>query len=346
MDTTYWDKILHIAFYIKTLETRVVHNPIKVDVLLATYNGEKYLNELLKSLSEQKGVDIYLIVGDDGSSDGTLDILDTYSTSFRSVNLIKFNRIGPSLNFINLLKYSNNKYIAFCDQDDIWDEFHLIKSILRLSKSKNPICITYSKVSEFIRSGEELRTWPNFKKTELRQILVENPARGCSMVFTGGLRDLVKEHPPSFAIMHDWWILIIAWTCGEVVFEDRPEIWYRLHDGNYIGNGKKGLEVTLQTFKKGYWNPLIQAEEILICFGSRMDSTAKTDLDGFVNGINAKLRFRIAFLMRQKIRMRNSLSGEVKLLLGIILFPVIFRNQNMIRNSLLQREAKYISEEF
>jgi len=160
----------------------VAENRVLVDVLLATYNGAKYLEALLYSLMKQKDVDINLIVGDDGSNDQTTEILNFFSNSFASFQLHNFNHLGPRDNFLNLLKFSKSRYLAFCDQDDIWDEFHLKNSVLRLQNSSNPICLTYSQVAEFEIENELLEVWPDFKKNELTQILVENPARGCTIV--------------------------------------------------------------------------------------------------------------------------------------------------------------------
>lgn len=307
---------------------------ILVDVLLATYNGEKYLNSLLDSLVKQKGVDIHLIVGDDGSTDQTIAIINSYSKCFQSLSLYKSNRIGPSENFLRLLSYSKNKFIAFCDQDDVWDEFHLVNSVSRLQETANTICLTYSRVTEFNVETDSFEIWPNFDKSHLLQILVENPARGCTMVFSEDLRDLVKNHLPSNAVMHDWWILIIAWTCGDVIFEKKPEVWYRLHDSNHIGKGKKGPRHTLQSFKLGYWPPLNQAKEILFGFGDMMHANKKAEVEEFVASLNSNFKLRVTFLKKRKYRMRSSRLGEFKLCVGIILFPVLFRNQNRYQNHL------------
>jgi glycosyltransferase involved in cell wall biosynthesis len=318
----------------------VEENRVTIDVLLATYNGAKHLESLLVSLVNQKGVQIHLIVGDDGSSDNTLGILNRYSEKFDSFRLYKFNRIGPRDNFLNLLNYSKNKYVAFCDQDDIWNEFHLKNSVQRIENSTNPICLTYSQVAEFEVENELLEVWPSFNKNELVQILVENPARGCTIVFSESLRDLAKIQLPSYAIMHDWWLLIVAWTCGEVVFEESMEVWYRLHESNHIGKGKKGTLETLRNFNRGFWTPLIQAEEILYAFGKMMHPSAARDLGNFVIKINSSFIDRVTFLKGRKTRMRSSKLGDVKLRAGIILFPVLFRMQKKYRSSLNWQSAK------
>ena len=73
---------------------------LEVDVLLATFNGEKFLRELLNSLRTQVGVKINLLVGDDGSTDSTVAILEEFSESFNSMEIFHFERIGPARNFL------------------------------------------------------------------------------------------------------------------------------------------------------------------------------------------------------------------------------------------------------
>ena len=92
-----------------------------IDILLSTYNGEKYLSEQLDSLFSQAYNDFRIIGRDDGSSDKTKDILLEYKNKFNNKLDVYFeNNVGPKNSFLELIKKSKNDYVMFCDQDDIW----------------------------------------------------------------------------------------------------------------------------------------------------------------------------------------------------------------------------------
>ena len=92
----------------------------EVTILLSTYNGEKYLEEQLESITSQKGVSTKIIVRDDGSSDRTCDILDTWKEK-SALTWYRGENIGPAQSFMDLLRNAGDAcYYAFSDQDDFW----------------------------------------------------------------------------------------------------------------------------------------------------------------------------------------------------------------------------------
>ena len=97
---------------------------MKVAILLATYNGEKYLREQIDSILKQNGVDLTLYVRDDGSTDGTIDLLKEYVVNTKAVKLDIGKNLGVGNSFMQLLYDCPNDFdfYAFSDQDDIWDE--------------------------------------------------------------------------------------------------------------------------------------------------------------------------------------------------------------------------------
>jgi glycosyltransferase involved in cell wall biosynthesis len=215
-----------------------------VEVLLATLNGEKYLPEFLKSLSQQTGVEIHLRVSDDGSTDNTLKIVDTYRNDFKSTKVSMGPKSGVASNFFLLMQESRHNYVAFADQDDIWLPHHLVNSIKRIEAVKNqssPI-LSISKLFEFSETRKIDLIWP--KKdlaANFPTLFYENVGRGCSMVMNRSLVEIVNRSLKDFAIMHDWWVLLLAWLHGEVVISQEAEINYRIHPSNTIGNPKINL---------------------------------------------------------------------------------------------------------
>ena len=111
----------------------------KVQVLLSTYNGEKYLKEQIESILKQKEVDKKLIVRDDGSSDSTIKILEEISNKNKKIIFYKGKNIGPARSFMELLKKSEEAdYYSFADQDDIWEENKIISAINKLNNINEP----------------------------------------------------------------------------------------------------------------------------------------------------------------------------------------------------------------
>jgi glycosyltransferase involved in cell wall biosynthesis len=134
----------------------------EVDVLLATYNGEKYIEDFLSSLLKQKNCKINLYISDDGSTDSTIPLLLRYQDEFNEFRLMQGPELGPMLNFFNLLRASKGKYIALADQDDIWMENHLHASLQRISKFESP-ALTFSSVAQFMCCPSHSEIWPNQK---------------------------------------------------------------------------------------------------------------------------------------------------------------------------------------
>ncbi|MCW6511076.1 glycosyltransferase [Lichenifustis flavocetrariae] len=95
-----------------------------ISVALATYNGERFLREQLESLARQSRLPDELVVADDGSTDRTLDIVREFATSapFKTVLLGIEGRLGYRANFMRCAQHCSGDLIAFCDQDDVWDE--------------------------------------------------------------------------------------------------------------------------------------------------------------------------------------------------------------------------------
>ena len=108
-----------------------------VDILLAVYNGGEYLQKQLDSLLSQTLDDICIIIGDDGSSDGSRDVLKSYEKEYPQKIRLYLNEknIGVKANFFKLLEMSKAEYIMFCDQDDIWDSGKAETTLIFLNKT-------------------------------------------------------------------------------------------------------------------------------------------------------------------------------------------------------------------
>ena len=223
-----------------------------VAVLLATYNGEKYITELLDSLLAQSYSDFKIFVHDDGSYDETRNIINDYC----AMNPGRFEVIEghptkePKKNFFYLMSQVEADYYLFCDQDDIWLENKVKRSLnelgrLEISKgSINPACVftdMYVTDAELniLSSSFIAYLGRSIKNTRYSQILIDNPAAGCTMCFNRALRDIVVDslkYVDRDAIpMHDQWTLLLASIYGHVKGINDPFVYYRQTGENNMG---------------------------------------------------------------------------------------------------------------
>lgn len=214
-----------------------------IDILLATYNGEKYISELLESLSRQTVQHFRVLVHDDGSQDRTVELIRSYETQFsgRMVFLDDGVKFGSAAsNFAHLLKYSTASYVAFCDQDDVWLETKievLFNAIVKFPTEKPALVFSDLLVVDSSLQVLNNSFWNYEKidpeKTHLKYLLSRNIVTGCAMMINRCLADLATPIP-SEAIMHDWWCACLA-TCGNIKYISTPLLLYRQHSNNDTG---------------------------------------------------------------------------------------------------------------
>ena len=129
------------------MNDQIQNHKLDVQVLLATYNGAKYLSELLDSLVNQVNVDVHLLVSDDGSVDDTLKLLETFRSKFQSVTIFEGPKLGAAENFASLIQRAQGRYVAYADQDDIWMPTKLIKAVRSLESCSDPTLYIGSSVT-------------------------------------------------------------------------------------------------------------------------------------------------------------------------------------------------------
>lgn len=219
-----------------------------VDILVAVYNGEKYLKAQLESVINQTYKEFNIIIRDDGSTDSSLDIIKEFKSLYPEKVQIIEGKPSKSAknNFFELMNYAASDYIMFCDQDDIWLEN---KVELTLSKMKETedlngkttpvLCHTDLTVVD-----KDLNTiHPSFykmqkfdiSKTTLNRALVQNIVTGCTVMINKPLLNLAKGTNAEDIIMHDWWLFLIASAFGKVEVVNTPTILYRQHESNQLG---------------------------------------------------------------------------------------------------------------
>ena len=216
----------------------------RVQVLLSTYNGERYLPELLDSLVRQNGVSVEVLARDDGSSDGTWDMLERHGTSLPLVRH-RGEHLGVVGSYLWLLEHASPHvdYIALADQDDVWMEEKLRRATERLSVRGNDEPAIYC--SRLTLVDERLRVLGHSKPAprgpSFQNSLVENIATGCTIVLNQAARAIIDRGYPGVAFMHDWWIYQVIAGFGTVLYDDQSFILYRQHGANAVGDAHSRL---------------------------------------------------------------------------------------------------------
>ena len=219
----------------------------KVHIMMATYNGERYLRDQIDSIINQSYTDWTLYISDDGSNDGTLEIIEDYCARYsEKVILINKNRVGGAKNnFIYLFNSCPNAELyMFSDQDDIWlvDKIKKMVEVYEYSAKEN--ILVYS---ELVVIDSNLQTVSESfindlhysKKKEF--MLMNNYIPGCVMMIDNKMK-LSIGNIPKECIMHDWWIAMYATYFGNIISVNEKLHLYRQHGDNVIGAKQDKLE--------------------------------------------------------------------------------------------------------
>ena len=221
----------------------------QIAILLATYNGEQFLKEMLASLENQTCQQFRCYIHDDGSWDETLTILGEWVNEHPDrYQVLEGESLGSAkANFLWMLSQVEADYYMFADQDDVWLPDKIEKSMEAMqgvaAEADKPACIfTDMYVVDRglqIQSNSFIRyIGRSPERISLSQLLVENPAAGCTELFNRPLRELAMQLRDMDSIeMHDIWILALAAAFGKehIGAVDEPLVYYRQHEANEMG---------------------------------------------------------------------------------------------------------------
>lgn len=218
---------------------------LTVHILLATYNGGRFLAEQLSSIARQTHANWTLTVSDDGSTDNTLDIVAQFAERVgEQVTVLNGPCQGSSTrNFFHLIQHAQVKdpsdLFAFCDQDDVWLEDKLERAVAWHAKNIDKPVRLYCGRTQFV--NEQLKPIgmsPGIKRPpSFGNALVQNIASGNTMVMSSAVLMGQKEIQPEHSVWHDWTTYLVATSLGGLVwFDDAPSLLYRQHMANIIGS--------------------------------------------------------------------------------------------------------------
>jgi glycosyltransferase involved in cell wall biosynthesis len=215
-----------------------------VGILLCTFNGARFLPTQLETYDRQTHSDWRVFASDDGSTDGTRDLLLQFRDRLGSARVDV--RDGPRQGFVaNFLGLAcdgniNCDYYAYSDQDDIWEPDKLARAIawLRTVPARTP-AVYCSRTRLIDEQGRQCGLSPLFRrKTGFRNAMVQSIAGGNTMVFNQAARELLVLCGPDTRVpSHDWWTYLLTSAAGGQVFYDPvPSVRYRVHPTNVVGS--------------------------------------------------------------------------------------------------------------
>lgn len=262
-----------------------------VAVLLAVYNGEKYLKEQIESILSQSFTDFKIIIRDDGSSDESGLIIEEYCKNYPQKVFALDGKAtgGAAKNFAALLEACDEDYIMFCDQDDVWlpDKIEKTLSAMKTAEDggKTPVLVhtdlkvvdqKLNIISPSFFDFQQLKQ----DKVTLPRLLVQNYVTGCTIMINRALKQKCGKIPDD-CIMHDWWLALVAVLFGKLICLEEATMLYRQHSDNQVGakaaygvSFVKRKLATLDKVRENYNATYNQARLALDCYANDMDAAS------------------------------------------------------------------------
>ena len=229
----------------------------RVGILLSTYNGARYLSAQLDSLRRQQEPGWRLFWRDDGSTDGTVALMEDFTAGLgaaRCVRVATPGRLGASGSFFALMQAAKplGLPLAFADQDDVWLPEKLTRALDALDGQAGPIlyCSRQTLVDEALTPlGDSalLRRAPDFPAA-----LTQNIATGCTVVLNPAAAALLARSQPPDGPLHDWWsYLLVTAAGGRVIADPHPTVLYRQHRANLVGAPSSRAHRAMGALRRG-----------------------------------------------------------------------------------------------
>ncbi len=230
-----------------------------INILMATYNGARYLPEQIDSLLRQTEQDFTLYVHDDCSNDGTWALLCEYAGRYPgkiSICQNEQNSGGAEHNFLQMMAAHRNGYVMLCDQDDVWlpDKIERTLKAMRAAEAAYGEATPILVHTDLYVADQDLSVVSNslndmlaleMDRTSLASQIVQNTVTGCTAMYNTALAQRIRT--PQYCIMHDWWLGLITVCFGRRVYLPEPTVLYRQHGGNSVGAKKvRSLQYVLR----------------------------------------------------------------------------------------------------
>lgn len=244
-----------------------------ISVAMATYNGEKYIAEQLKSICNQTQKVDELIIVDDCSTDHTVAVIHEYICQYQDCNIRLFmneTNLGYKRNFQKALSLCEGDIILLCDQDDIWQN-NKVEVLAGILKSRTELSLVSSSFIQIDGDGKVVSDNKNAYKKQMEQhelvavpledLIFHNISQGCSMALKKEIKDLYLKFFGE-ELPHDWMLNVIAAMQKKCYYLNSPLFYYRIHDKNTIGLNE-GLTLKKKNSLEVRMHDAVQAIKVL-----------------------------------------------------------------------------------
>lgn len=306
---------------------RAESTPKRTVIVMAAYNGSRFIDEQIESIRAQSYPDWMLYVRDDGSCDDTVQKILQIERADNRIRLVRDNlgNQGATGNFSALMKIAfeeNADYLFFADQDDVWhpEKLAVMLDTFRQLELKQGAETPLLVHSDLLLVDEELQPMADSFVTYsglspatsgLGVLLCENQVTGCACAINRSLLELATPIPRE-ALMHDWWLALLASSVGKIGFISRPLVRYRQHAGNVLGamsyrqrigrliSSLRQWKVQMTNIRRGLMQAAALEQRVR---ASRMGSPLNTlqQIDAYANILNVPRLHRIGALRTQGI---------------------------------------------
>lgn len=283
----------------------------RIAVLLSAYNGEQYIEKQIESILGQKGVEsLTLIIRNDGSNDGTIDVLHRLQEKHSNIEILDEANIGLVASFLKLLQYAYEQgydYYSFSDQDDYWQPEKLSVAIKALESHEEP-CM-YASCSTIV--DDNLEATGSVTQTKIRDITffnsaIQNFCPGHNQVLNHAMAKMVvsKTKYSSDIYSQDMWITKVASVTGTIIFDNTPHTLYRQHANNQLSFGKSKIEWVKDHIKRLQKDEgkkiAIQLRYFCECYEGYLNDDQKTEIKQFFDSQSSFLK-RLGYILHTRL---------------------------------------------
>jgi len=299
-----------------------------VDILLASYNGERYIEAQILSIIYQSFKDWNLIIHDDGSDDDTIAIIKNMIRMDSRIKLIEDGvRCGTAAdNFMHLLKYSISPYCMFCDQDDIWfdNKIEVMVAAMRKYSEDIPLVVYSNSYVWNPNSGVTGKATFTYPKSMRQFLFLNSGMQGCVSIFNKRMKEYLSNWEGS-CTMHDHLLHLFGLALGKIEYLNIPLMLYRQHDHNVTGC----TAVTKNNFRRIFINntlPVVCREhyDVIDDFYNRyLDKISSSDAKLMSDFLLFPLKSKIKILLKVISDRFQLFDSTLRLILKIIVRPYI-----------------------
>lgn len=286
-------------------------------ILLATYNGENFLDEQLKSIARQVGVNVSVYVVDAGSTDQTISILQKWIDGGLELSYRTSEGSNPSTSFMALLhERRNDCFIFFADQDDVWSQDKCFNMIQKHFETKSDVIICERLIIDengMVRDKQTSRklvpSWNN--------ALIENIAFGNCTLLTSRFASFVLETTPPDNFIYDSWIYLLASLQKNISSVKSKQVNYRIHSGNVIGvSGKFAL-------MRKYRGWIGFVDQVLCIEAKHLNKLTENEKCSFISYRDCFKIFSLRNLAKVTLRNPAMRQNRFESLLHRFIFPIL-----------------------